>query len=252
MPNYDNVESVTALSQNQLSRLTNPQLKEALSTMINAIRNQEPTDSERILDELKLLRSEISEIKAIKQEVKDLSTRLDEAYKVINQQQKFLEAVDAKERSRNIIITGLSENSDEIGDDDTAKVKKVIESTGYADDTDLAQWQIRRLGKVNDRRNRPILVTLSNQLQRNLILEKAKNLKKCEGHLARIFIKKDLHPAVRKEMARLREREREEKNKPENAGTNIRYDWRNRVLLRDDVIIDRYAVNFFQVSGKMN
>lgn len=244
MSTYDRVEAVTALSQSQISKLTNPQLKEALNTIVNAIRTQEPTNTE-ILDELKLLRGEISEIKTIKQEVKDLSARLDEAYKVMSQQQKFLEAVDARERSRNIVITGLSEDSDEIGDDDTAKVKKVIEATGYAEVINPEQWQIRRLGKETTRRNRPIHVMLNNQQQRNHILEKAKNLKNCEGLLARIFIKKDLHPAVRKEMARLREREREEKNKPENAGTNIRYDWKNRVLLRDNVVIDKYAVNFF-------
>ena len=50
-------------------------------------------------------------------------------------------------------------------------------------------------------------------------------------------------------MTRLRNREKEEKEKPENAGVNIEYDWRNRVLLRDGEVIDRYFPNFSMGGG---
>ena len=61
----------------------------------------------------------------------------------------------------------------------------------------------------------------------------------------KIYIKKDVHPAVRKENNRLRSREKEEKDKPENVGINFDYDWKNRALLRDGVEIDRYSPQFF-------
>ncbi|KAK4299838.1 hypothetical protein Pmani_027910 [Petrolisthes manimaculis] len=52
-------------------------------------------------------------------------------------------------------------------------------------------------------------------------------------------------------MARLRQREREEKEKPENAGVSIRYDWKDRVLYRDEEIIDKYSTNFFKLLKKI-
>ena len=53
------------------------------------------------------------------------------------------------------------------------------------------------------------------------------------------------HPAVRKEVGRLRQREREEKTKPQNNGVQIVYDAKRRVLLRGDTVIDRFTPKFF-------
>ena len=44
----------------------------------------------------------------------------------------------------------------------------------------------------------------------------------------------------------MRKREREKKEKAENVGVNISYDWKNRVLMRERVIIDRFMPHFFQ------
>lgn len=64
--------------------------------------------------------------------------------------------------------------------------------------------------------------------------------------MARVYLKKDVHPAIRKEQTRLRNREKQEKGKPCNAASNISYDWKNRVLVRDGVVIDRFSPMFFQ------
>lgn len=107
----------------------------------------------------------------------------------------------------------------------------------------LDMWIVKRLGQPDDRRKRPMHVKVESQDQRNKILQVAKNLKE-KGEFARVFIKKDIHPASRKELMRLRNREREEREKPDNQGVQIVYDWRNRVLVRDGVVIDRYFPNF--------
>lgn len=72
---------------------------------------------------------------------------------------------------------------------------------------------MKRLGQRNDRNKRPIHITVNDQNQRDSILRKAKNLKNATQPASSVFIKKDVHPAVRKETARLRRREREEKEK---------------------------------------
>ena len=46
-------------------------------------------------------------------------------------------------------------------------------------------------------------------------------------------------------MGRLRQREREEKTKPQNNGVQIVYDAKRRVLLRGDTVIDRFTPKFF-------
>ena len=103
----------------------------------------------------------------------------------------------------------------------------------------------KSLGQASVSHSRPILVVVENQQRRQAILDKAKNLKGAEPLFSHIYIKKDIHPAVRKELVRLRKREKEERERPENQGTNIKFDPEQRVLLRDGVIIDRYAPSFF-------
>ena len=57
--------------------------------------------------------------------------------------------------------------------------------------------------------------------------------------------KKDTHPVIRRETQRLKAREREEQDKPVNVDVEIKYDWNRRVLLRNDLVIDRFAPRFF-------
>ena len=91
----------------------------------------------------------------------------------------------------------------------------------------------------------PILLVVENQMRRNAILDKSKNLKDRQALFSYVYMKKDVHPAVRKELGRLRRRERDEKERPENQGVNIQYDHQRRVLLRDGMVIDRYAPSYF-------
>lgn len=51
-----------------------------------------------------------------------------------------------------------------------------------------------------------------------LILRKAKNLKPVQGLMSSVYVKKVVHPAVRKDVARLIQREKEEKEKLYNFG----------------------------------
>ena len=186
----------------------------------------------------------MTQLKHMKHEVERLSTRLEDAYKIINHQQKFLEVLDAGNRRENIIVTGVAEEDNAMGVGDAAKVRAVIEAAGVTD-CDTTVWEVTRLGQPDGRKKRPIRLKVKNQEERKKILEHAKHLKDAGASFSSVYINKDLHPAVRKEMKRLRDREKEEKNKPENAGVNIKYDWKNRVLLRDEEVIDRYSPSFF-------
>ncbi|KAK8377055.1 hypothetical protein O3P69_013599 [Scylla paramamosain] len=211
MANLDDIVAVRDLSANTISKMTNPQLKRALTTVLGAERREEPSNSV-LLDELRFLCEEMAEMKKLKQEVAHLSDGLEKAYKIIHNQQLFLEKLDSKERRCNLVMTGLLEDPDEIGETDKEKVVKVLEAASYPDAVQTENWEMKRLGRENEHRKRPLLITVS---------------------------------SVRKEYARLRTREREEREKPVNVGANITYDRKDRVLLRDGVVIDRYQPQFF-------
>ena len=144
-----------------------------------------------------------------------------------------------------MVMTGLSEDTDEIGETDREKVIKVLEAAGCPDPTHTEGWVMKRLGQANDRRKRPLLITVENQSKRDALLRMARHLKNAREPLSTIYIKKDMHPAIRREYARLWKREREEKEKPVNVGVNITYDRKSRTLLQDGVIIDKYSPQFF-------
>lgn len=244
MSNLEDASAVRALAQSEINKMTNAQLKKALATLVNA----NPPDqgqNDALLDEIRGLRQDVRALAGMRQEVDQLSQKLDQAFKIISQQQTFLETLDANERRRNLIITGLTEETNEVGGTDAEKVRTVIAATGHQVTSNPASWQVKRLGQKIDGRKRLILVVLEDGNERNEILKKAKNLKSQPGSLATVYIKKDVHPAVRKEMARLRQREKDEKEKAENVGVNIRIDWKKRELLRDGNVIDKFLPYFF-------
>ena len=88
-------------------------------------------------------------------------------------------------------------------------------------------------------------MTCTTQKQRDAIVAVAKELNKAGERYSRIYIKKDIHPAVRKELGRLRKVAKEENEKAANQGHKIEYDHKNRVVTRDGIVIDRFLPKFF-------
>ncbi len=169
---------------------------------------------------------------------------------MIHQQQRFLESLDAKERQRSLIITGPPEDRDDLGATDDEKVMNVMNAVSPTEAVDRTGWIVRRLAQQNERKMTPIHVTVGDQNQRDRILHATINLKNAGAQMSRVYIKKDVHLAIRRETARLQKREREERQKAENAGVNITYDWKNRVLPRDGVIIDSFTPRVFWVQAE--
>ena len=87
---------------------------------------------------------------------------------------------------------------------------------------------------------------------RDTVLQNTKALKDAGGTYRHVYVKKDIHPAVRKEWRRLKDAEKSEKEKPCNQGCDIRLDTNKRELLRDGVIIDRWSPSFFVQTGPNN
>ena len=76
------------------------------------------------------------------------------------------------------------------------------------------------------------------------MLENAHQLKTKDAFRS-IYVKKDVHPIVRKELDRLRDATKREKERPENQGKSVRYDYRERKVYVDDVVVDSFQVTSF-------
>ena len=165
-------------------------------------------------------------------------------YKTMNYIQRFAEGLDARQRGRNIIMMGVSETSDELGDDDTSRVKNIIEKTSAMAAEDVGETSVKRLGdEIRNGRARPLLVMLEDHAKQWKVLQNTKNLKDVTGY-SNIYIKKDIHPTINYELNRLRRREKELKEDPANRGVNIQYDYKARVITRDGIVIDRFNPSF--------
>ena len=136
-----------------IEKLKNAQLKQALSTLTKDTRSEEPSNSV-LLDELRSVKQAIAEVATLKQEVTRLSEKLDNAYKVIHQQQLFFDSLDGRDRRHNLIVTGVAEDADELGNGDTEKISNIMEAAECGEE-DRSRWSMKRLGQRDDGSKRP-------------------------------------------------------------------------------------------------
>ena len=191
-----------------------------------------------ILEELRKMRTERAEERA---EVAKIREECKELRAVVTQQQRFMEQLDSRDRECNLIITGVPEEEAFDGAvNDIGKCRKILEVIG---DTSVP-LDTTRLGKAETGRSRPILAKVPSRAARDKILENTKELRAVGPAYRRIYVKKDLHPTIRKEWKRLRDVETAEKGKPVNQGCTIRLDYKKREITRDRVVIDKWSPSF--------
>lgn len=203
-----------------------------------------------MLHEMQVMRKTNERLVNVLERVNEMETQIQELtdaneklHKMVMNHQFFMEGVDARERACNAIVLGLTEEKNELGDNDTEKIRCVLDAIGYERET--ADVSSKRIGKTAVGKKRALLLSFNSRQARDDVLEKAKVLKEFNSEedqvtLKDVRIKKDTHPAWRKEHGRLHALVREEQKKPENAGVDINYDFKNRVVTRDGVIIDRF------------
>ena len=63
--------------------------------MVAQQQEDEPTNSV-LLEEMRRMREDLAVVKEMKNEIASMNTRLDDAYKIIHQQNRFLEALTPK------------------------------------------------------------------------------------------------------------------------------------------------------------
>ena len=177
-----------------------------------------------------------------KNDVKSLKESVDLQHKTVHQQQVFLEHLANMDRKNNLVVTGIIESGN-----DNASVEELITSYLPNEDIKLNQdFTMKRLGnEETSRKPRPLLLQFHPHaaLKKKKVLQNNTKLKDIAA-FEKVYIKPDQHPVFRKEHMRLEKLVRTEKKRAENQGCNIRYDRKEGVVRKDNVIIDRLKLNF--------
>ena len=146
-------------------------------------------------------------VKSLEKDKDLMNEKLTKITNVINAQQSKITNLDKTERMKNLIISGVSETSDliyndEVATDDTNKFNLILKAIGL---DEIKTENVRRVGNTDrgaDERPRYIFVHFKSARERNLVKSKANDLKEIES-LKNIFMKADMPKIERDEYTRL-------------------------------------------------
>ena len=150
-----------------------------------------------------------------------------------------------------MIFLGVPEGDMEVKDlqgetvilkEDQEKVRSILRVMAQ---DGITLKEIERLGNPSSNRNRILLVSTESKAVRDQVIRSTSTLKTAGRGYEKVFVKKDIHPLIRKEFNRLKDVERREKEKPENQGLNIRYDGTRREVIVDGKVVDHFRPMFF-------
>lgn len=233
MKKADLIEALMSLQESGSDKADPPVLA-AINDLRKDICSMRDEFHEQLLGVKKDLTQELNQ--TINDKEKGLKKDIDDLKTVISQQQLFLEKLDQRTRERNLVITGVSETDLlEDADGDHAKVALIFAAL----DVDPGVFSVKRIGIPKPDRVRPMLIIVDSYSRREEIMKAAPKLDQ-NALFENIRIKRDTHPATRKEWKRLFDAEKREKAKPENAGCTISFDRKKRRIMRDDVVIDSW------------
>ena len=158
---------------------------------------------------------------------------------IVVKQQRCLNNIDSAERSCNIIVAGLTEETiftdNGTYDDDHKKIEALLRTI----DLPLPRgYKIDRLGKKapNAKFHRYIKFNVGDKENRDNILKQANRLKDIGDPWSNIYLKKDLHPVIVDENKRLRKKKYELSKLEENKNKEIKID--KGKLKIDDTVVD--------------
>ena len=156
-----------------------------------------------------------NKILLLEADTKKKQDRIDALESTIVEMQKFINKLDHDDRKTNIIVTGLSEESinapagnEDVVDalnNDTDKIRVLIDSIDNDENFDISTWDISRIGRVREGYTRAVKIVTTSTEERDKVLSLAPRLKS-QPAWSKVYVKKDLHPVYAKENQRIRKK----------------------------------------------
>lgn len=177
---------------------------------------------EQINGNMQIMNSKLDSIVTEMSKIKEENSKLKEI--VIKQEEK-INSLQREIRKKNIVIKGVEETENEIEKVTYDKVISIIQKIGITinpkEDIDV----VKRIGKYKNERKRPILIKLTKESTKFMILKNAKNLKGTD-----IWIDEDYPKEVQEERRRLIPEMKEARNKGYSA--QMKY---NKLIINNEV-----------------
>ena len=168
------------------------------------------------------------ELEQIKQEVvnrgvEEIRKSRKQEEKVVQDMSNKIEEIEKERKKKNIIVFNLKESTEEEADnrikEDLNKCGKIF--TNELDIQDLTIEKVIRIGKKKDNGNRPLIIKLGTETDRNTVLSKAKRLRYSK-EFDRVYLAKDMTEAEREKDKKLRQELNEKRNRKEDGWYVIR------------------------------
>ena len=213
-----------------------------ISNMKNGMKNlQETRDKDKAeFNQLKATTNKrIKDLEESNNQYKETTKKMSQ---ILSNHQQTIDTVEFKRRECNIIVRGVPEKNPSDEEADQTILENTLEKIGVHLDPFPSA---KRLGKHsnNNKYHRAILIQCESKDQVDKTLTKAKDLANLPelDPARKIFFQRDLPPSVREGNYKLRQQLKVEKAKTENAGAELRIDYKkgtiSRVLGEDDEVV---------------
>lgn len=147
----------------------------------------------------------VQEMKQVKEENRKLKS-------VVAEQEKRIDNLEREVRRKNVVIKGVMDEEEESENKTKEKITTILQKMGVNVDMNMDIEEIRRIGSYVKDRKRPILVKLTKERAKILILQNARNLSGTD-----IWIDEDFSKTVQEERKALIPHLKEERKKGNRA-----------------------------------
>ena len=156
--------------------------------------------------------------------------------------QRALNSIDAKERARNVIVSGLTEEDIVIDEmtlsGDTEKMMYIFGKIGIDKRFLNNPAVLQRIGRdSNGEKRRYLKIVLKDYETRETVIKNAPKLKNLGEPINKIYINRDTHPVYQKEHQRLRMKFNELKRRQDIDPESVKL--LKGVLMVNDITVDR-------------
>lgn len=158
------------------------------------------------------------EMRQLKQENNELKNKL-----IIHEDK--IEQLEREIRKKNIVVKGIPDEEEENEEKGREKINTVILKMGVEIDEKTEVDEIRRIGKYDSNRTRPILVKFTKESTKMKILRSARKLKGTD-----IWVDEDYPKNIQEERRELIQKMKEARNKGETA--ILRY---NKLIINNEI-----------------
>lgn len=201
------------------------------------------TEMERVENMFQIINNNVgkmnNKLDTITNEMKQLRQENNELKNKLSIHENKIEQLEREIRKKNIVVKGIPDEEEENEEKGREKINAVITKMGVEVDEKVEVDEIRRIGKYNSNKTRPILVKFTKESTKMKIIRNARKLKGTD-----IWIDEDYPKNIQEERRELIQKMKEARNKGDTA--ILRY---NKLIINNETYRKQRKEEQEQTSG---